>query len=251
MNLRPSYFIAVLVFLFTSPLAGQEYAEFSTDTDRVKNQWDDIELKYSEQIADQFWIIDGKKLRYGNETIRVKVNPNKLDTIYFKAYRRNMLDTIICNISTATKYKFHFNECCGAFNVSNESENKFITGSILYSLTTSDSSKKYLGTLGEAGIMINENQRDTLTVNCRSAMSPNIYNLSLNEIEVCNSEKDCPNGVCLVEKGKEDPNWDFGYTMVSSKMEMLYMPLSSEPIKINYDPLKKQIKMDGILLREF
>ena len=228
--------------ILTNTLVAQDYAEFKTDTTRFK-KWDEKDDgKLPERITDQVWFINGQEMRYGSGAIKVKVNPNKLDTILYKGYRRKELDTIICNISEAKNYKFYYNECCGAFNIQDESTKKFIQGRIIYQLKNSDN-KTYLGTLGEAGIIVNSKNADTLNVSCRGAMSPNVYNISFRQIELCKDSLNCNEGTCLQEKGKDEPNWDFGYKTVSKKLDILFMPLKSEPIFIVFDPKIDRIKI--------
>jgi len=236
--------IITILFLgiLTNTIVAQDYAEFRTDTTRFKRWYGKDDGKLPERITEQVWFINGQEMGYGSGAIKVKVNPNKLDTILYKGYRRKELDTIICNISEAKNYKFYYNECCGAFNIQDESTKKFIQGRIIYQLKNSDN-KTYLGTLGEAGIMVNSKNTDTLNVSCRSAMSPNVYNISFRQIELCKDSLNCKEGTCLQEKGKDEPNWDFGYKTVSKKLDILFIPLKSEPTFIVYDPKTDRIKI--------
>jgi hypothetical protein len=231
-------FIILILDVLTNNLIAQDYAEFQTDTTRFKR----YDGNLPERITEQVWFINGQEMRYGSGAIKVEVNPNKLDTILYKGYKRKKLDTIICNISKAKNYKFYYNECCGAFNIQDKSTNKFVQGKIIYQLKNTDD-KTYLGTLGEAGIIVNRKNADTLKVSCRSAMSSNVYNISFSQIELCKDSLNCNEGTCLQEKEKDEPNWDFGYKTVSKKMDILYMPLKTEPIFVIYDPKTDRIKI--------
>ena len=224
----------------TNILFAQDYAEFRTDTTRFKRWYKVDDGKLPERITEQVWFINGQELRYGSGVIKVRANLNKLDTILYKGYRKKEFDTIICNISEPKKYKFYYNECCGAFNIKDESTNRFIQAQIIYKLKNPDY-KTYLGTLGEAGIIVNNT--DTLNVSCRSVMSPNVYNITFSQIQLCEDRLNCTERTCLQEKGKEEPNWDFGYKIISKKMDILFMPLTQEPIYIIYDP-KNGIKIN-------
>ncbi len=237
--------IITILFLgvLTNTLVAQDYAEFRTDTTRFKRWYAKDDGKLPEMITEQVWFINGQEMKYGSGAIKVKVNPNKLDTILYKGFRRKELDTIICNISEAKHYKFYHNECCGAFNIQDESTNKFIQGKIIYKLKNSDN-KTYLGTLGEAGVIVNSKNIDTLSASCRSAMSPNVYNISFRQIKLCKDNLNCNEVTCLQEKEKDDPIWDFGYKTVSKKLDILFMPLKSEPIIIVYDPKTDRIKIE-------
>jgi len=237
--------IITILFLgiLTNTLVAQDYAEFRADTTSFKRWYAKDDRKLPEIITEQVWFINGQEMRYGSVPIMVKVNPNKLDTILYKGYRRKELDTIICNISEAKNYKFYYNECCGAFNIQDESTKKFIQGKIIYQLKNTDD-KTYLGTLGEAGILVKYKKIDTLNVNCRSAMSPNVYNISFRQIEFCKDTLNCNEGICLQEKGKDNPNWNFGYKTVSIKLDILFIPLKSEPLIIIYDPKADTIEIE-------
>lgn len=237
--------IITILFLgvLTTTLVAQDYAEFRTDTTRFKRWYAKDDGKLPERITEQVWFINGQEMSYGSGAIKVKVNPNKLDTVLYKGYRRKELDTIICNISEAKNYKFYYNECCDAFNIQDESTKKFIQGKIIYQLKNTDD-KTYLGTLGEAGVLVKNKNVDTLNVNCRSAMSPNVYNISFRQIELCKDSLNCNEGICLQEKGKDEPNWDFGYKTVSIKLDFLFMPLKSEPLIIIYDTKTDTIKIE-------
>ncbi len=232
-------FIILVLSILTNNLVAQGYAEFRTDTTRLKS----YDGNLPESISQQIWFINGQEMRYGSKMVKIKPNPNKLDTILYKGYRKKEFDTIICNISEVKNYKFYYNECCGAFNIQDESTKIFIQGKIIYQLKSLDN-KTYLGTLGEAGIIVNGKNTDTLNVSCRSAMSPNIYNISFKHIEICKDGLNCSEGTCLQEKENDDPNWRFGYKTISKKLDILYMPLKPEPAIISYDPKTDKIKIE-------
>jgi len=222
----------------------QEFAEFSTDTTSI-HQWSTRDNgKLTKQISDQEWLIDGQRMKYGTGTIKVKAKPNRLDTILFRGYRSEKFDTIICDIQAGEKYTFYFNPCCGSFKVRTESSKKFIQGVVSYKLKSKDQSKTYLGTLGEAGILVNTKNSDPLTTHCRSAMSSNIFKISFSQIEPCKDSLDCGESTCLQVIGKEESKSSYGYKVVSRIMESYYMPLKSDPLVVLYDPKKNQITIE-------
>lgn len=231
----------IFTLIIANNLVAQDYAEFTTDTTRFRRWYAKEDGKLPKNITQQVWYINGQEMRYGSGKIKIKVNPNKLDTILYKGYRRNKFDTIICNVSEAKKYKFYFNECCSAFNIQDELTKKFIQGKILYKLKNLDH-KTYLGTLGETGILVTYKNKDTLNVNCRSAMSPNVYDISFKQIEPCTDSLNCNEGICLQEK--EELNWEYGFHTVSEKFNFLFMPLKSTPLLIIYDPKTDTIKIE-------
>lgn len=234
-----------IIYIFPILVFGQNFAEFSTDTTRFRQHYrEGRHVDLPDYIKDQEWIINGQKMTYGSEQIKVEVNANRLDTILYKGYRKNEFDTIICNISEPRNYKFFYNECCGAFNVQDEGLEKFIQGSIIYRLQSNNESNLYLGTLGEAGILVKKNSHDTLKVNCRSAMSPNIYNISFKQIENCQDSINCKEGICLQVQGENEPVWDYGFMTISTEMDFLFLPLSQKPLIVTYDPKTKKIKIE-------
>ncbi len=180
------------------------------------------------------WKINGQTLHYGSKPITIKTD-NILDTILYKQRNNSKVDTIVCNINKAGNFKFYYNDCCGGFNIANET-GKFIIGSIIFSIKGQDNKKLYLGTLGETGILVNAATIDTLKIGCRSAMSPNLYQITFSQIEVCNDTINCTQGTCLFEKSKKELNYEFGYKTISRKIDCLFLPLSNQPIKVTYDP---------------
>jgi len=235
--LRSVFFILVILPTF---LFGQS-ATFSADTIRFfRDKYNRRDIY--DKIMESEWKIDGQTLRYGSEPIVVKTD-NRIDTILFRQFKKSKWDTLICNISEAKNYKFQYNECCGAFNVSDET-NKFITGSVNFVLKGNTKNKIYLGTLGETGIRVTSKLKDTLKPGCRSAMSPNVYWLSFGEIEPCKDSLNCNEVTCLYEKGKEELIYEYGYKTISFKLKCLFLPLSSQPIKVIYDPKADSVKIE-------
>lgn len=232
----------LICFIFFSVLSSsvvaQEYAEFTTDTTRFRNHYRENEGKLRPRIAEQFWFINGQKIYYGSGTIKIQVNPHKLDTILYKGYRRSKFDTIICNISEPKKYTFYYNDCCGAFNIKAQTEKRFIKGLVLFKIK-SPNQKTYMGTFGEAGVIINN--KDTLSEDCRSAMSPNVYAISLSEIGPCDDSLNCDDEFCI--QNKDILDWEHGFKTVSKKIDFLFMPLKAEPLNVIYDS-----KTDRILI---
>ena len=216
-------------------------ASFSADTTRFyreKNNRKDI----YDKIMEAEWKINGQTLHYGSQPVVVEID-NLLDTIMYRQRNNSKWDTIVCNINKSGNFKFIYNECCGAFNVANSS-GKFIVGSVIFQLQGKDNKKKYLGTLGETGILVKLTTQDTLKTGCRSAMSPNVYQITFSQIEICTDTFNCKEGTCLFEKGKEELNYEFGYKTISKKIDCLFLPLSNQPIKVIYDPKTDRIRIE-------
>ncbi len=229
----------ILITILSSSLSFGQTATFSADTTRFcKETRKDI----YDKIMEAEWRINGKTLYYGSKPITIMTD-NILDTILYRQRSNSNVDTIVCNITKAGNFKFYYNECCGGFNIADEA-GKFIIGSIIFSIQGQDNKKKYLGTLGETGILVNSTAKDTLKTGCRSAMSPNVYQLTFSQIEICKDMIDCIEGTCLYEKGNEELNYEFGYKTVSKKIDCLFMPLSNQPIKVTYDLRTDRIRIE-------
>lgn len=235
--------ITITFYCFSTLLLSQDFAEFSTDTTMFRHYYREGKHELPEYISEQEWFINGQRMTYGSKKIKVRVNSDQLDTVLYKGYRREEFDTIICNISEPRKYIFFYNECCGAFNIQDEESGKFIQGKVTYKLLTNDTSQLYLGTLGEAGILVNGTSNDTLKEDCRSAMSPNVYNISFRSIEQCSDSIECSEGTCLQIKGKDEPVYNYGYTTISKKVDFLFLPLISKPLTVVYDPKTDSIRI--------
>ena len=216
-----------------------QLATFSADTTRFSRETrKDIYYK----IIEAEWKINGQRLHFGSKPITIKTD-NILDTILYRQSNNSKVDTIVCNINKTGNFKFYYNECCGGFNIADET-GKFIIGSVIFSIKGQDNKITYLGTIGEAGILVSFTTKDTLKTGCRSAMSPNVYQLTFCQIEVCNDTINCKERTCLFEMGKEELNYEFGYKTISRKIDCLFLPLSNHPIKITYDPLTDRILIE-------
>jgi len=216
--------------IFPTALFGQ-VATFWADTIRIDD----------ERVFEAEWKINGQTLHYGSEPIAVKID-NIIDTIFFKQFKNSEWDILICNITQPLNYTLQYNMCCGGFDVYDKTNR--ISGSVIFIIKNSDEKKQYLGQLEGAGILVTQHNSDTLKPICWSPMQPNIYSLALSEIEVCKDTTNCNEETCLYEKGKEEPNYGFGFNTVSLKFNYLFLPLSNQPIKVIYDRKTDKIKIE-------
>jgi hypothetical protein len=230
--------IIFILTIFPTVLFGQT-ATFLADTTRF---FGETRKDILDKIMEAEWRINGQTLHYGSKSITIATD-NILDTILYRQRNNSKVDTIVCNINRAGNFKFYYNECCGGFNIADET-GKFITGSIIFSIQGQNKKKKYLGTLGETGILVNPTSKDTLKTGCRSAMSPNVYQITFSQIEKCKDTVNCKEGTCLFEKGKEELNYEFGYKTISKKIDCLFLPLSNQPIKLTYEPRTDRIRIE-------
>lgn len=218
-----------------------KYAEFMADSTELRKLFSGDHNGFR-KILEMEWIIQKDTLRFGQKSIQVVPNKYKIDTIYFKVDDQSGYDTLICNISEAKKYNFNYNTCCNGFNIYDFESNRMVKGSILLELSNAKESNKYLATLGEAGMIINNNVYDTIKVNCRSAMSPNIYNVSISQIKDCKNKEKCIELMCLQIPGINEFEYDYEYEVISEIEKFNYLPLSNNPLKINYDLEQGKIK---------
>jgi hypothetical protein len=224
--------LLIIALLFPTILWGQS-ATFYADSTSL---WQDVGRKKQllDRVMEMEWKINGHVLRFGSKPLGVNADPNTIDTLFYRQNSKAKWDTIICNIKEAVTYKFTYNTCCDGFNVSG-SNGKFIKAKVHFRLIGKAKHKTFLGTLGEAGILVDVSTTDTLLPGCRSAMSPNIYSLSFKEVQVCTDSSRCKEDICLFEKDKEEMNYEFKFRTISSKLHILFMPLSGDPIQITYN----------------
>ncbi len=228
----------LLYLLILIPFTGfGQTATFYVDTLATQNR----EGLTHGHLAEMEWKINGKYINYKSGSVEVAVNQGKPDTLFYKQRSDAAWDTILCTISEAKAYKFMYNHCCGGFDVA-DNKGKYIQGRVHFSVKGKPDPKIYLGTLGEVGIIVADDKSDVLTPECRSAMAPNIYQVTFSEIEICKDTTGCDQEIiCLYEKEKTEFDYDFGYKTVSNKLSILFMPLSEESLYIVYDPQTNEI----------
>lgn len=229
--------LLIILIILPTILWGQSATFYADTTDlRMYTGYNKDLLK---RVMEMEWRIGGHVLRFGSKPIKIKPDPNKIDTLFYKQNKNARWDTIICNIKEPLTYKFVYNTCCDGFNIAG-TDNKFFNGKINFRLT-GQTNKMFLGTLGEAGVLVTMKTTDTLLPGFRSAMSPNIYWVSFQEIKACGDPSVCKEDICLSEKGKKELNCEFKYRIISSKMKILFMPLSNDPLQVTYSTTTDKI----------
>ncbi len=178
-----------------------------------------------ERITQAQWKIKGKTLRYGSKPVKVRID-NKIDTIFYKENNNSKWDTLICNINKPNTFKFLYNPCCGGFNVQKSSKN--IRGKVKFSLIGQNKNDTYIGILDDAAVILSGSDTE-LSPYCRSVMHPNVYNISIQKIEVCKDESNC------TEKCINNGADTLSYLPISQKISFLFLPLSEEPFVIKYN----------------
>jgi hypothetical protein len=233
---------SLLLFLLFSPFfLHAQTATFVIDSKNPRNL--DSNQVLNEQLQQMEWIINGQKFRATMGEIRIPLTPRTLDTIKFKTKPSEKWETLICNIQKPEKYYFVFNECCGGFDVTDSLGKKYIA-QLEFHLKADSTDAKYLGTLGEGGILIESQTKTLLRPTCNSPMNPNIYTVSWEEIELCSdSTKTCPDEICLYEPNQKGDPKILNYKIKNYKLKFYYLPLSNEPLHMHFDVAENRIIM--------
>jgi|GEM_PF-1588141 len=208
------------------------FADTATLNTRVSKNWRSLS-----RVAEMEWKVGGQSMRFGSKPISLPIDPDKTDTLFFKWRANANWERILFNAKEPGAYAFIYNVCCDGFDIvrATNSNLGFISGKVSFQVSGRQQNQVLLGTFGEAGILI-ERGKNVLSRHCRSAMSSNIYWVTLQEIEICNDTTSCKQYACLYRKGfSEDDMYEISFKTISSKTEFLYMPLSDDPIQVFYD----------------
>jgi len=231
----------ILFYVLFSALLTCQTAEFRADIKSLKKSTGNNERVYNEAMQMK-WIINGKKLYFGSEPIRVIPNKRTIDTILFRHKSNSKYDTIICNIEEACKFSFEYNPCCGSFYLRKENKSK-LSREVKFVISNKDENDLYLGTLGETGILLNKNNVENhINEICRSAMSPNVYPISICKIRKgCNLLNNCEELLCEIQNGEAKNG--FEYEVIETQLEFLYLPLSEKTLEVLFDQKTKNVEL--------
>lgn len=215
------------------PAKGQ-FASFRADTNHLQKLIHRSEGVYRRALTLE-WRVNGQALMYGTAPVFIQPDSAKLDTILFRTEATRPWDTILCNIRKPGNYEFVYNTCCGGFDLREEGTNRFISGSVVFDLVNEKPDAQYVGTLGEAALFIPAHGI-RLTSHCRSAMSPNIYEVTIAEVERCSdTTSTCSYLYCEVDNNDKEVPGEAGFRFLRTPVKFLYMPLDSEPLHVTYD----------------
>lgn len=228
--------ILIIFLTFIPTILFGQYATFIADTTDFHSEIAST-ARERDIVMQMEWRINGQVLRFGSAPIHIKTDPKKIDTILYRMLTNMPFDTIICNVKNPVTYKFVYNLCCGAFDVYGPGD-KRLEGEVVFHLKGRAKGKKYLGILGESGVLVNVT--DTLEWGCRSPMQPNIYPLQFEEVEVCSDTAKCKESVCISDRKKNERAYDLSYRTILRKVNVLYMPLS-EPLHVTYDVPSRRV----------
>lgn len=232
----------IIVFILFPTILWAQSATFYADTMRV---WQYAgrsgNKKLNNEIYEMEWRINGQVLRFGSKPVSVPADADNIDTLFYKQHNKAKWDTIIFNVKKPLSYKFVYNVCCGGFNIEGDGVAPYISGRADFRVTGKQQDKTFVGTLGEVARIIKPG-KNLLSPQCRSAMSPNIYWLSLQEIKMCEDTVSCQQELCLYRESQEEETYEgIKFNTISKKTEFLYMPLNSEPIQVIYDAKSKKV----------
>ena len=219
--------IAFIVTFWPFILFGQN-SIFSIDSSDVLSLSRDFK-KNEEKIRtlkEMEWKINNKSLFYESQSISIKSQYNKLDTIFFRENKLDKWDTIICKINKPGHYRLQFNECCGLFNVYNDQQER-PTG-LLKMKIKEISDKTFLGTFGTNSFIVTSNPTK-IKGEKGSAMESSCKLISLSEIKLLN------NGQSSDKTSIYSNDKVITYTIISKKLQFYYLPLDNELIEVSYN----------------
>ncbi|MDA9773377.1 hypothetical protein N9B82_00355 [Saprospiraceae bacterium] len=180
------------------------------------------------------WKIQGQAFKYGYDPINVEGSINNIDTIYYTSQYSARIDTIICNINKSENFQFRYNSCCSFFNLS-LSDSIYVKQNLKLELMNVELSKKYLVKYGEMGRIVIPDTEILLTSYGRSAMSSQVFELSIYEIDSCMELNDCKEIAAFIDlDGKY--NYDgYKYKEVKMLTSLFYLPLNRETDVLVYN----------------
>jgi hypothetical protein len=223
--------IGILLFVLADHSSGQDI-KIGYDTNRIRKTMN--KTTYPDYIIQQYWIIANDTIRFYEFPITYQSGSSLMDTIYYRGYRQKETDTILFSNLELRSFNFHYNECCGGFNVMSSLNNKFNRASFTIELVNACPDKKYIAILGESGLFL-LNKGDTIISQCRSAMSSNVIPFKIIEYETCIDSIGQINETCLINTNKEISLYDFCYKINYIHLDMLFIPLKPEPYHFKYD----------------
>lgn len=193
-------------------------------------------------LAEMEWRIEGQRLRWGGR-VTVPVDPG-IDTVFFRQRATSDWDTLLCDISRPDSFAFEYNACCGGFNVHRMGDRRYLQGSCTVRLLHPQAGRRYLAVFDEAGMELASGQNDTIFPVCRSAMAPNVYLVRLMEIGPFEAGDSCCGTMCQYRDGGMDAEYGMSYAVRERHAEFLWMPLSSETLRLTYDVRRRRLSLE-------
>lgn len=231
--------IKIILLLLLFPLfASAQTARFCADSVGLGR---DVGSKsHLAHVLEMEWIINGQHFHWGSDTVHVKPDAAKMDTVYFKASKNSKWDTILCNISKPEVYTFVYNSCCGNFYLRNERMKGFPEVRVNFRV---DGKLKtpFLGVIDEAGVVLNNDTVKTMKAQCRSAMASNICHVELREFSYTKDSANSNMLMCLDIGGGKEPIYDYYYKSKKTYTSFLYMPLDETPLEMLFQTKNRRV----------
>lgn len=183
-----------------------------------------------EYVKGIHWIISDSILDYTENNITIQVEKTRIDTIYYKAYRRKEYDTLICRIEPNQTYFFIYNECCGGFNAASGNKGPFYKNTVTFN-STNNSNTMLLGSNGSSSTTIQNNTSTRLIDHCKSAMAANTQKIQVETYMNCSDSENCDYLSCYQQK--DEVIFEKEYQSIEQLITFLYLPLSNEPLIVN------------------
>jgi hypothetical protein len=229
-----------IIFIIIPTIISGQPAKFYADTSRLRSFTGQSQEEFDRAMEFE-WRINHRVLKFGSTLTNVEINKSGPDTILFRISHDHAWDTLVTKIPHGSINRFNYNSCCHYFNAITE-DGHIIKGSVNFELSVSDSKvKKYLCSIDSYGTFISPSRSKTISAESRSPMLPNSYNVAIQEVKSCNGKK-CQNTALFKEDGSEDPGYKF-----KTKRQVIvihYVPLSTEPLFVNYDLDSAKIQIE-------
>ncbi len=230
--------ILFFCFLHTFQFCAAQTARFYADSMRLGR---DVGSKsHLEHVLEMEWIINGQHMHWGSDTVHVKPDANKLDTVFFKASKNSKWDTIICNISKPEVYTFMYNSCCGNFYLRNERMKGFPEVRVDFRVA-GKLKTPFLGVIDESGVELKSDTVKTMKAQCRSAMASNICHVELREFSYTSDTAGSYMLMCLDIGGGREPVYDYYYRTKKTYTSFLYMPLDETPLELLFQTKSRRV----------
>lgn len=189
-------------------------------------------------LTEMQWRIEGKTLHWGE---RITVPTGKgADTVFFQQHAHAPWDTMLCVLHPGDSLEFRYNDCCGGFNVHRFGGKSFLEPSCKITLRHPVKGREYLALLGEAGMVLQKGENDTLIPECRSAMAPSAIGFSLMEVRRPQAGDSLYGTMCQYRNGVIDWDYVYEYVRVTTFAEIIWLPMGNTLMHLIYDIRKRK-----------
>lgn len=203
-------------------------AKFTTDHSFLNNG------RIKQSYDKWFWLIDGQKLTWNSDTVRILPTLSGVHTIVFYASQKAAPDTTYLHVSEPNTYVFSFNPCCSSYNIYRLYDGPVKSGKAVeftvigrldreplsFSVVTSGATYECVGkVLSNSSLTVPFPKFSTL-----SAMASNVIGVEVSILSDCGGEE------C---QGDKVQSLYFGYVV-----------LDNNPVHVIYDTELKKIYLE-------